>query len=99
MWKVDGNFLENFSPPRFGGSSHHVLKSNKKYPRQLMLRLLVLVILDYAAFTLAKAGRDVVVFDAEDAGWGCSSRNGGQISTSIKPGFQKLCGNLGSLSL
>ena len=51
-----------------------------------------------AAFTLAKAGREVVVFDAEDAGWGCSSRNGGQVSTSIKPGFQKLCGRFGEAS-
>ena len=51
-----------------------------------------------AAFTLAKAGREVVVFDAEDAGWGCSSRNGGQVSTSIKPGFQKLCRRFGEAS-
>ena len=48
-----------------------------------------------AALTLAKAGCEVVVFDAEDAGWGCSSRNGGQVSTSIKPGFRKLCGQFG----
>jgi len=48
-----------------------------------------------AAFTLAKAGCEVIVFDAEDAGWGCSSRNGGQVSTSIKPGLRKLCGQFG----
>ena len=48
-----------------------------------------------AALTLVKAGCEVVVFDAEDAGWGCSSRNGGQVSTSIKPGFRKLCGQFG----
>ena len=35
-------------------------------------------------------GRSTLVVDAEDAGWGCSSRNGGQISTSIKPGFDVL---------
>jgi len=43
-----------------------------------------------AALVLARAGRSVLVFDAEDAGWGCSSRNGGQISTSIKPGYDEL---------
>jgi glycine/D-amino acid oxidase-like deaminating enzyme len=31
-----------------------------------------------------------VVFDAQDAGWGCSTRNGGQISPSIKPSFSDL---------
>jgi glycine/D-amino acid oxidase-like deaminating enzyme len=43
-----------------------------------------------AAIELARGGRHVVVLDAEDAGWGCSSRNGGQVSTSIKPGFAEL---------
>jgi glycine/D-amino acid oxidase-like deaminating enzyme len=43
-----------------------------------------------AAIALARGGRHVVVLDAEDAGWGCSSRNGGQVSTSIKPGFDEL---------
>ena len=43
-----------------------------------------------AALAVARAGRSVVVFDAEDAGWGCSTRNGGQISTSIKPDYQTL---------
>ncbi len=43
-----------------------------------------------AALPIARAGRSVVVLDAEDAGWGCSSRNGGQVSTSIKPGFDDL---------
>jgi len=43
-----------------------------------------------AALPLARAGRSVVLFDAEDAGWGCSTRNGGQVSTSIKPGFEDL---------
>lgn len=43
-----------------------------------------------AAIELARGGRHVVVLDAEDAGWGCSSRNGGQVSTSIKPGFDEL---------
>ena len=43
-----------------------------------------------AAIELARGGRHVVVLDAEDAGWGCSTRNGGQVSTSIKPGFADL---------
>ena len=30
-----------------------------------------------------------VVFDAEDAGFGCSTRNGGQISTSVKPSLRR----------
>ncbi len=44
----------------------------------------------HAALQTARGGRSTVVFDAEDAGWGCSSRNGGQISTSIKPDFAQL---------
>ncbi len=43
-----------------------------------------------AAIQTAKAGRDTVVIDAEAAGWGCSSRNGGQVSTSLKPTFGEL---------
>ena len=43
-----------------------------------------------AALTLARSGRPVTIFDAQDAGWGCSSRNGGQISTSIKPDLTQL---------
>jgi glycine/D-amino acid oxidase-like deaminating enzyme len=43
-----------------------------------------------AAIELARGGRRVVVFDAEEAGWGCSSRNGGQVSSSIKPSFDEL---------
>ncbi len=44
----------------------------------------------HAALQTARAGRHTVVLDAEDAGFGCSTRNGGQISTSIKPGFADL---------
>jgi len=43
-----------------------------------------------AALQTARGGRQTLVLDAEDAGWGCSTRNGGQISTSIKPGFAEL---------
>ncbi len=44
----------------------------------------------HAALQTARGGRDTLVLDAEDAGWGCSTRNGGQISTSVKPGFDAL---------
>ena len=43
-----------------------------------------------AALQTARGGRSTLVFDAEDAGWGCSTRNGGQISTSVKPGLGEL---------
>jgi len=43
-----------------------------------------------AALEIARGGRSTLVFDAGDAGYGCSSRNGGQISTSIKPTYGDL---------
>lgn len=43
-----------------------------------------------AALQTARGGRTTLVLDAEAAGWGCSSRNGGQISTSTKPEFAAL---------
>ena len=49
----------------------------------------------HAALQTARGGRSTLVFDAEDAGWGCSSRNGGQISTSIKPSFEQLASRHG----
>lgn len=44
----------------------------------------------HAALQTARGGRSTLVFDAENAGWGCSTRNGGQISTSVKPGLAEL---------
>ncbi|HSQ80218.1 MAG TPA: FAD-binding oxidoreductase [Casimicrobiaceae bacterium] len=44
----------------------------------------------HAALQTARGSRDTIVMDGEDAGWGCSTRNGGQISTSIKPSFEAL---------
>ncbi len=38
-----------------------------------------------AALRTARGGRETLVLDAQAPGWGCSSRNGGQISTCIKP--------------
>ncbi|HLI10006.1 MAG TPA: FAD-binding oxidoreductase [Alphaproteobacteria bacterium] len=50
----------------------------------------------HAALQTARGGRDTVVLDAEAAGWGCSTRNGGQISTSVKPDFDSLARKYGS---
>ncbi|PZR84868.1 MAG: FAD-dependent oxidoreductase [Stutzerimonas stutzeri] len=44
----------------------------------------------HAALQTARGGRRTVVLDAEAAGFGCSTRNGGQISTSVKPSFAEL---------
>lgn len=44
----------------------------------------------HAAIQMARGGRHTVVIDAEAAGFGCSTRNGGQISTSIKPSYDAL---------
>ena len=43
-----------------------------------------------SAIVTARGGRSTLVFDSEDAGFGCSTRNGGQISTSIKPSLGEL---------
>jgi glycine/D-amino acid oxidase-like deaminating enzyme len=43
-----------------------------------------------AARETAKGGRSTLVVDAESVGFGCSSRNGGQVATSIKPTFDEL---------
>jgi glycine/D-amino acid oxidase-like deaminating enzyme len=47
------------------------------------------------ALELARAGRATVVIDAEAAGWGCSTRNGGQVSTGIKPDVDELVASHG----
>jgi glycine/D-amino acid oxidase-like deaminating enzyme len=44
----------------------------------------------HAALQTARGGRSTLVLDAEEAGWGCSTRNGGQVSTSIKPSYETL---------
>ncbi len=49
-----------------------------------------------AALQTARGGRETVVLDAEDAGFGCSTRNGGQISTSIKSGYDELARQYGT---
>jgi glycine/D-amino acid oxidase-like deaminating enzyme len=42
------------------------------------------------AIQTARGGRDTLVIDSQEIGWGCSSRNGGQISGEIKPGYDEL---------
>ncbi len=49
-----------------------------------------------AAIQTAQHGRHTVVVDSEAAGWGCSSRNGGQVSTSLKPDFAHLAKKFGA---
>ncbi len=48
-----------------------------------------------AALPAAREGLGTLVVDAEHLGWGCSLRNGGQLSTSIKPSFATLKGRYG----
>lgn len=49
-----------------------------------------------AALQIARAGRDTVVIDAEHAGHGCSTRNGGQIGWSIKSPYETLLSRHGT---
>ena len=44
----------------------------------------------HAALQTARAGMRTLVLDSEQLGFGCSSRNGGQISTSIKYNYAQL---------
>ncbi len=50
----------------------------------------------HAALVTARAGLSTVVIEAETPGFGCSTRNGGQMSTSIKPSFAKLAARYGN---
>lgn len=49
-----------------------------------------------AALETARGGRSTMVLEAQDPGWGCSTRNGGQISTSVKPSLAKLTAKYGA---
>ena len=49
-----------------------------------------------AALETTRAGRSTLVLDAERAGWGCSTRNGGQISTSVKLTVEQLSRRYGA---
>jgi glycine/D-amino acid oxidase-like deaminating enzyme len=48
-----------------------------------------------AALQLARGGRETLVLDKEAAGFGCSTRNGGQVGASIKPSFSELAAKHG----
>ncbi|WP_424975652.1 NAD(P)/FAD-dependent oxidoreductase [Dinoroseobacter sp. S124A] len=50
----------------------------------------------HAALQAARAGLSTVVLEAEAPGWGCSTRNGGQVSTSVKPGYGTLAKRYGA---
>ena len=43
-----------------------------------------------AALVTARAGRSTLIVEKDRVGEGCSTRNGGQISTSVKPSFAEL---------
>jgi gamma-glutamylputrescine oxidase len=49
----------------------------------------------WAALTLARAGRSVVVLDAHRVGFGASGRNGGQVNPGFNQSQQKLEAQLG----
>src|SRR6056297_311425 len=48
-----------------------------------------------AAIETARGGRSTLVLDAKTLGFGCSTRNGGQVSTSVKPSLEKLTKSFG----
>lgn len=50
----------------------------------------------HAALQTARGGRSTLVLDAEAVGWGCSTRNGGQISTGVKPSLEQLASRHGA---
>jgi len=50
----------------------------------------------HAALQTARGARRTIVFDEGDLGFGCSTRNGGQISTSVKPGYEMLARRYGA---
>ena len=50
----------------------------------------------HAALETARGGRATVVLEAGAPGAGCSTRNGGQISTSVKPGRAALARRFGA---
>lgn len=49
-----------------------------------------------AAIETARGGRSTLVVDAGDPGHGCSTRNGGQVGTSIKPSLASLTQKYGA---
>ena len=50
----------------------------------------------HAALAALRAGRSVQIVEMHELGWGCSTRNGGQISPSIKPSLAALSRRYGA---
>ena len=48
-----------------------------------------------AAIQTAREGLGTLILDAEEPGWGCSLRNGGQVSTSLKLSYSRLSSRYG----
>ncbi len=49
-----------------------------------------------AGLQTARAGLKTLILDQNSIGWGCSSRNGGQISNDVKPTYKTLCNRYGA---
>ncbi len=49
-----------------------------------------------AAIQTARSGLSTVILEAEELGYGCSTKNGGQISTSVKPSIRQLTQRYGA---
>ena len=49
-----------------------------------------------AGIEIARGGRQTLILEAQDIGHGCSSRNGGQIGTSVKPSIATLTRKFGA---
>ena len=50
----------------------------------------------HAAIVTAREGKSTQVLEAQTPGWGCSTRNGGQISGSLKPSLKQLTRRFGA---
>ena len=50
----------------------------------------------HAAIVTASQGKTTQVLEAQTPGWGCSTRNGGQISSSVKPTLRQLTKRFGA---
>ena len=49
-----------------------------------------------AGIETARGGRTTLILDGGEIGFGCSTRNGGQVSTSVKPSLEKLSKRFGA---
>lgn len=89
---MDGIFSDDFRPAPYWWDRSPLAGDQ---PPPLPARVDVAVIGSgytglHAALQVARAGRSVAVLDAGPLGSGCSTRNGGQISTAIKPDLATL---------